>query len=212
MTQKIEPIAHNVERVDTVSSDTIVSGTVVSNKVMSNRMINNKKRKTLAVLFAGGGLLAVLPSQWKKPLINSVLVPAHAQTSPEPEPETCSGGFVTEPVNSPLQLVITADEILGPIVVTRDGSASFSGFSNSVVDQCLGNRELSEEVTFTGTIDSATNQVTGDLTIIQLCGTQLVCEQLTSFTVTQDPVVAGDDLGTYSGTLTGTLRCCVDFL
>jgi len=44
---------------------------------------NKKRRILLTSLAAGSGSLFVLPQKWSKPVINSVLLPAHAQTSIE---------------------------------------------------------------------------------------------------------------------------------
>lgn len=45
---------------------------------------NQDRRTTLKTLLAGGGVLslAALPSRWAKPVVDSVMLPAHAQTSP----------------------------------------------------------------------------------------------------------------------------------
>ena len=81
------------------------------------------RRKMLAAV-AGIGLVSAMPREWSKPLVNTVLVPAHATTSPPddgdtppppppeeptpppppsvpPEEEGCSG-FETEPIAEPI--------------------------------------------------------------------------------------------------------------
>ena len=47
------------------------------------------RRKALRKLLVGGGIVGAstqLPDKWTKPLVDSVLVPAHAQTSVTPQP------------------------------------------------------------------------------------------------------------------------------
>lgn len=46
----------------------------------------NDKRKTLSFLGKIGAVAYVLPSQWVKPMVASVIVPAHAQTSEQASP------------------------------------------------------------------------------------------------------------------------------
>ena len=46
------------------------------------------RRKVLKTIAAGGGAVALgksLPEQWSKPVVDSVLVPAHAQATPGPQ-------------------------------------------------------------------------------------------------------------------------------
>ena len=48
-----------------------------------------ERRKTLRKLLVGGGVLGAagsLPDTWSKPLVDSVLLPAHANTSATPGP------------------------------------------------------------------------------------------------------------------------------
>jgi hypothetical protein len=41
-----------------------------------------KRRKLLGAIAAGGAAANLLPSKWSKPVVESVLLPAHAQLSP----------------------------------------------------------------------------------------------------------------------------------
>ena len=164
-------------------------------------MIN--RRTTLRTLVGSGVLFSALPKHWSKPIIDSVIIPAHAQTS-------CSS-ISSTPFSESLSITITANEVQGPIVVVRNGSDSFAGNSASNISQCTDGSDLDVEITFSGVINSATSQISGDLVIIQRCASRLVCEQIGSYTVTQDPIDAGSDLGNYVGTVSGTLNCCDDF-
>lgn len=63
---------------------------------------SNQRRKLLATFALGGGTLATAPERWSKPIIESVLLPAHAETTPgeatpgEPTPQECIEGFSSE--------------------------------------------------------------------------------------------------------------------
>jgi len=41
-----------------------------------------KRRKLLSSIAAGGAAVSLLPQKWSKPVVDSVLLPAHAQMSP----------------------------------------------------------------------------------------------------------------------------------
>lgn len=160
------------------------------------------RRDVLKPIVGTGLALGIMPEAWRKPLINTVITPAHAQTS-------CSG-FSESTVNESITITVTATEVQGPIVVTRSGN-QFDGSDASRIDECRGGNDLDVDIQFSGMIDVAANQISGDLSIVQTCGGQLVCEQISQFTATQTPIDAGSELGDYQGTVTGTLRCCDDF-
>lgn len=161
------------------------------------------RREALLALATAGAAAPYLPKTWTKPIVNAVLTPAHAQTS-------CSG-FTTTAVNEALTLTVTATEVQGPIVVARGSGGAFSGRSDARIDECRDAQDLNVDIQFSGVIDSANNRITGDLIIVQRCGSDLVCEQITTYAVTQDPINSSSDIGDYSGSLTGSLRCCDDF-
>lgn len=188
----------------------LISRAISADKKVSDCSQVILKRRKLMILIGIGvtGSLA-LPSQWSKPIINAVLTPVHAQMSPEPE--GCSG-FTTEPVNEPISISISDTEITGPFVLNRPNGNSFSDRQISVTGTCQDGQDLVQEVEFNGIIDSGNNQITGDLIIRETCGSDLVCEQITSYTVTQTVESNTTDNGEYDGTLIGTLRCCNDFL
>jgi len=54
----------------------------------------NTQRRVLAGLLASGGIAAMLPASWTQPILRTVILPAHAQTTtglpspPPPEGET----------------------------------------------------------------------------------------------------------------------------
>lgn len=50
---------------------------------------NAARRRILKRLVAGGGIVAtgkMMPDGWNKPVVESVILPAHAQTSPDGDP------------------------------------------------------------------------------------------------------------------------------
>jgi len=57
---------------------------------MTNNKSNDSRRKLLKSITAGSGAIVAgksLPESWRRPIVDSVMLPAHAQTSP---PETVS--------------------------------------------------------------------------------------------------------------------------
>ena len=68
---------------------------------MSDKKSSESRRKLLKSIAAGSGAIVAgksLPENWKKPVVDSVLLPAHAQTSP------VSGNFSAN--SEPLQTTL----------------------------------------------------------------------------------------------------------
>ena len=64
-------------------------------------MSDKARRKLLKTIVSGGGVIVAgksLPESWTKPVVDSVMLPAHAETSPaEPTPPTpCTPCLVAE--------------------------------------------------------------------------------------------------------------------
>ena len=170
--------------------------------------MKRSKRQTIKSLLAAGTVVACLPNRWHTPLINSIVLPAHAQTSFSAD---CSGVDV-EPLDQPISLTVTDTEILGPIAVSRTGD-SFSSEQTSSLGLCSNNVDSLTQVTIlSGVIQGDQNLINGTFIVRQYCGDVLACEQLTEYTVRQTPADSGSDLGVYEGRAVGTLRCCTDFL
>lgn len=58
-------------------------------------MSDSSRRKLLKSIAAGSGAIVAgknLPESWSRPVVDSVMLPAHAQTSPQPP--ACSGCFL----------------------------------------------------------------------------------------------------------------------
>jgi len=143
------------------------------------------------------------PTDWTKPIVNSLILPAHAQTS-----ASCSS-FTITPVNEAVSFIVSANQVSGPISVVRTGN-TFNGTESSVLGSCQGDQQLELEVQLSGSINTMNNSVEGELTITQRCGEDLVSEQISTFTAQQSPVSSSTE-GTYTGTLDGSLRSCDDF-
>jgi hypothetical protein len=99
---------------------------------MSDMKIENKKRRTLkAVAVVSTGL--VVTDVWKKPLINSVLLPAHAQTS---------ASDTTPPVGGNATVAVNSNGVASGSLIARDNSGATP--TVTIVSQpSLGNVSLS---------------------------------------------------------------------
>lgn len=53
-----------------------------SDLLASSKSSVSGKRNLLKTMLAGAGAYQIMPATWHKPIINSVIIPAHAQTSP----------------------------------------------------------------------------------------------------------------------------------
>ncbi len=52
---------------------------------------DSPRRRALKALVAGG-VISGIPATWRKPVVDSVVLPANAQLSPPPPPPTCGDG------------------------------------------------------------------------------------------------------------------------
>lgn len=163
------------------------------------------RRKIVLSAIVGGAGLASLPKRWSQPIVNTVILPVHAQTS-----DSCSG-FEVEPIDQPIDITVTETEVRGPIVASLEASGVFNDTQTLSGGSCNNGSAFTQEVSFSGTVDSASNEITGDLLIRQFCGLDLFCEQISTFTAQQIPVNSASNLGTYQGRVTGTQTCCQDF-
>lgn len=163
-----------------------------------------KRRNILGSLFIVGGANSIELAKWSKPIVNAVILPAHAQTS---NGLSCSE-ITEEQISESISIEITSTQAIGPISVEIIGS-SFSGEQMSDSGMCAsGTGVLSQTVVFSGTINEVNSQISGVFDVFQFCDGELVCEQRTTFLVTQSPINPSSNLGTYIGNIDGTLRCC----
>jgi len=168
--------------------------------------MNSNKRKTLLAMM-GVGTVICLPNEWLKPAVNCIVLPAHAATSTG----QCSA-FTTEPVTGSITVEVSDTQAIGPVAAERIGD-SFSVTVNEVVNPIgLNVDSVDQRTVFSGTIDTVLNEVRGELRVLQTCDGQLVCEQITTYTSSLSGAVMANGVGQYVGQLSGTLRCCQDFL
>lgn len=167
--------------------------------------MNSEKRKLLLGL-SGASAVALLPERWVTPLIKHMVLPAHASTS-----ATVCSGFTTDSVSLPTELNVNDSDVAGPIVVSRTGNTFADSQIEMISLPSINQDNVEQTTSFSGTIDLVLNQVRGDIIIIQRCEGQLICEQITSYTVDLVGSAMPNGVGRYEGLLTGTLRCCQDF-
>jgi len=118
---------------------------------------NLKRRNLILGSFGAGVVLPTLPTRWRRPLIDRVLTPAHAQTSPPPPtppedlcPMISVGNVVFGPVsgtNTPPVCTVTFD------VLSSDASTSLE------ITDISNNSTADTTVTVTGL--GVTTDVTG---------------------------------------------------
>lgn len=126
------------------------------------------RRRLLGTLVAGGAAGAALPSQWKKPVIDAVMLPAHAQTtgvlvaagggtgtaSPGPAPQGTPGEGLLDFFVGPAQAV-TINEFCLEIDVEYSGTTPKALYVTKLCDFCpkpsrydlvfSGNRKMNGE-------------------------------------------------------------------
>lgn len=109
------------------------------------------RRRVLAAIAVGGGTAAgMLPARWSKPLVESVMLPAHAQASAAPQPDpppppvvTLPGGFALNGITavvyidpwsrtSSLSLAGPAEPgQLAALAIEDPGNGDFAAVSNT---------------------------------------------------------------------------------
>ena len=95
---------------------------------MSDKKSNESRRKLLKSIAAGSGAIVAgksLPDKWTAPVVDSVLLPAHAQTSPAPT-TTAAPGTTAAPVPCAGPYTATFPDHLFLNISTADGSFTAS--------------------------------------------------------------------------------------
>lgn len=91
------------------------------------------RRRMLKGLAAGGGALAttrLVPESWKRPVVESMVLPAHAQTSPTQTGSSCELSTVL-----PSTSIVCGVDVSDGWVVTR--------YTFAIIDGCLSYEESS---------------------------------------------------------------------
>ena len=168
------------------------------------------RRKLLKTLIAGGGAATtvgatglVIPKQWIKPVVDSVMLPAHAQTTGCLE-LVDSTTFTGIPANT----TPTTVEFIGT-TVPRSGNG-FVGQEQFDIGPCPGGLGAGvQTIALSGNIDVDNNTIIGTWVLTVTCNGIIFFRQVFEFS---GPRVSGDDnTGTYSTSGTVTIEVCPGF-
>ena len=101
-------------------------------------MSDKARRKLLKTIVSGGGAIVAgksLPESWTKPVVDSVMLPAHAETSPaEPTPPTpCTPCLVAQSYCNGGNTIIVSVAVDGTVTVVHP-----QGTDTDTVDPCTG--------------------------------------------------------------------------
>lgn len=98
--------------------------------------MKTKQNARRRFLFGGAAIAIVLPSKWSKPVINAVVLPAHAQTSSATCPRVAIGNVVFGPISgggAQPQCTVTFDVLSADsanvTVINIENSALLNGAS-----------------------------------------------------------------------------------
>lgn len=84
------------------------------------------RRRVLMSVLGASGSAVVMPGRWTKPFVDSVLLPAHAQTT-EAAPLTCSD--IDTEFTSSLELIPVPGDVTITFCVTNNGTVPYDSFS-----------------------------------------------------------------------------------
>jgi hypothetical protein len=159
------------------------------------------RRRLIKTMLATGAVTAALPERWIKPVVDSVVVPVHAQASP--------GCPSDSQINCPdcLQLDLLtiaatvawdlngADNEVGLSVslglgdsaagsATVAGSGDFSGSLSQSGGNCPAGGALTQSGTFSGHLNTTTGAISGVFEVGVFCGGAWVCNMSASYSGT----------------------------
>ena len=95
-------------------------------------MSDQSRRKLLKSIAAGSGAIVAgksLPESWSKPVVDSVILPAHAQTSPGAEPTTFTQ-TITQTIELTEPTVLSFDFDIGSFIPTGAGTVTVTAFAD----------------------------------------------------------------------------------
>jgi hypothetical protein len=172
---------------------------------VTDKKSSESRRKLLKSIAAGTGVVVAgksLPENWTKPVVDSVMLPAHAQTSPVSKtcPEAGTG-------STPITLIVQAGA--NPdIVVQIPGEPDFTltpvtwtgnHFNVTINDPELG--EISQHTTLDGDVDLAASPdaISGTVDAAWESATEQ-CSTTGTFSATKTTGPEDAIEGTYTGT------------
>ena len=151
---------------------------------MSDKKSSDSRRKLLKSIAAGSGAVIAgknLPDSWKRPVVDSVMLPVHAQTSPACNTAlagtyqgTGTGTIlrcddVQYDINPPIEIVIGAD---CSVSVTFTGNRPLTGTGTLNADNTFSvNVSRTEDCGVSPGGNDATGTVTGTVSGTQITGT-----------------------------------------
>lgn len=160
--------------------------------------VTSARRRLLKALMAGGGAGAIggaLPDRWTTPMVDAVLLPAHAQATAsngcaasDPRitcPECLNTGLLTVGAlvswsldNQEDRVVLSVNLGLGDQAAGDafpDGSGNFDGSLNQSGGVCPGGGALTQSGTFSGNLNTGNGAISGSFEVSVFCGGTLVC-------------------------------------
>ena len=179
---------------------------------------NLARRDLLKILSVGGVAISAksLPEKWARPMVDSILLPAHAQMSP-----ILPGSCTVDPVT--VNIPSFAPFIVAGTTVTFSGSStgtlvgtSFTISDTFSVGTCLDGSPITTNFTVTGAIDLSTtpDSITATITGEVLCGGVPTCTDTGTVTSVKTAGVEGATDGTYVNAepFNFVRECCPDRL
>ena len=161
-----------------------------------NEIKNNQRRKALKTIGVTGVLAGTVPATWSTPVVKSVLLPAHAQTS---EPQPCQAGDCS-PLCMNVNLLSAVVETSGALFVL--GETQIAGGSECFVDD---SKSIVCEVIDNGTvIDSDDRTSAGSCSTGSIDGCLVSCSMLVPDT---SHTLQSGDLVTLRVTFNGICVC-----
>lgn len=144
------------------------------------------RRKILQTSIAGAGLIAAAQTEWAKPIINSVVLPAHAQTSGQ----TIAAIAIDTPILSTLVSVLTQGQVdalngPGPLTVFAPTNDAFTAIQSTLdtltpaqIESVVNYHVVSGSVTFAD-IPATTGTTPSLVTTVEASnGTVFVIDQV----------------------------------
>jgi hypothetical protein len=161
---------------------------------MADKKSSEKRRKLLKSIAAGSSAIIAgksLPENWSRPVVDAVMLPAHAQTSPAPEPQ-CE--------QNPLSFTAefgwndgSGEDVLFVLNPGFDGASdtaalgaggTFGGSLYASGGNCANGNPVEQDGTYNGTLNTTTGAVSGSFTHRILCGGTVICTASGNFSGT----------------------------